>query len=79
MYTSANSCVDRLNTESSRDSASWLMSSDPICYLPKMFQVGHMHDKTGCVQALPIQLARVNSSIVQSYDKLFSATMILYS
>ena len=29
MYTSANSCVDRLNTEGGRDSASRLMCGDP--------------------------------------------------
>ena len=54
-YTSANSCVDRLNTEGSRDSASRLMRSDP--YLParffKMPQVRTIHDKPGCAQSLP--------------------------
>ena len=49
MYTSANSCVDRLNTEGSRDSASRLMRGDP--HLParfsKMPQVRTIHDKPG--------------------------------
>jgi len=29
VYTSANSCVDRLNTKGDGDSASWLMCGDP--------------------------------------------------
>ena len=40
LYTRANSCVDRLKAEGSRDSASWLI-------LYKMPQVRTMHDKAG--------------------------------
>ena len=42
-------CVDRLNAEGGRDSASWLMCSDSCCF-SKMPQVRTMHDKPDCVQ-----------------------------
>ena len=49
MYTSAiNSYIDRLNTEGSRDPASWLMLGNP--HLPafsKIPQVRTVHDKPG--------------------------------
>ena len=54
IYTSANNCVDRLNTEGGRHSASWVMCCDPICQpFSKMPQVRTMHDKPGCVPTLP--------------------------
>ena len=40
----ADSCIDRLKAEGSRDSASWR-----LCF-SKMPQVRTMHDKPGCVQ-----------------------------
>ena len=47
-YTSANSCVDRLNTEGGRDSALWLMHGDShLLFL----WVRTMHAKSGCVQS----------------------------
>ena len=54
IYTRADNCVDRLNTEGGRHSASWVMCCDPICQpFSRMPQVRTMHDKPGCVQTLP--------------------------
>ena len=46
----ASSCVDRLNTEGNRDSASWLMRGNSIWCFSKMSQVRTVHDKPGCIQ-----------------------------
>ena len=45
-----SSCVDRLNTEGNRNSASSLMRGNSIWCFSKMFQVRTVHDKPGCVQ-----------------------------
>ena len=57
-YTSANSYVDRVNTECGSDLASRLMRGNPVCRpFSKMPQVRTMYDKPGCVQSLPERVA----------------------
>ena len=51
MHTKANSSVDRLKAESSRDvpSIHGRCMANTICYFSKMTQVRTMHNNLGCV------------------------------